>query len=198
MFLFHLLNPGEVTDGVVTVFVKIIAGGILCKTAANLCWSEARNQAINESALVWKPHKNVRWLFSIWCSNIGFERCHFSATHGVRCPLLLAPGHTITLHGHSRVTNEHFHYTEWNLPCHFVTFVTRGNRSRPMKDNNSVSRADWAKTCFKTFISYNYVKQCNRLDTFGRISVITIFYAHIVTMCLCLVSTYWLPMTKEH
>ena len=35
--LFHLLNPEEVTDGVVTVFVKIIAGGILCKTAANLC-----------------------------------------------------------------------------------------------------------------------------------------------------------------
>ena len=82
--LFHLLNPGEVTDGVVTVFVKIIAGGILCKNAANLCWSEARNQAINESALVWKPHKNVRWLFSIWCSNIGFERCHFSTTHGVK------------------------------------------------------------------------------------------------------------------
>ena len=84
MFLFHLLTPGEVTDGVVTVFVKIIAGGILCKTAANLCWSEARNQAINESALVWKPHKNVRWLFSIRCSNIGFERCHFSTTHGVK------------------------------------------------------------------------------------------------------------------
>ena len=138
------------------------------------------------------------WLFSLfamrWCLNTGFERCHFSATHGVRSSLAL--GHTITLHGHSRVTNEHFHYTEWNLPCHFVTFVTRGNRSRPMKDNNSVSRADRAKTCFKTFISYNYVKQCNRLDTFGRISVITIFYAHIVTICLCLVSTYWLLVTK--
>ena len=83
--LFHLLNPEEATGGVVTVFVKNMAGGILCKTAANLCRSEARNQTINESALVCKPHKNVQlWLFSIWCSNIGFERCHFSRTHGVK------------------------------------------------------------------------------------------------------------------